>query len=185
MADTGGLALALALAFTSAGAGASAQDGVLAEASVALPDNKKQAHPEAIAQASSQESRVRLDEDHACRDPATQIVPVADFLADVKARRVDADTPEYRPLAVAEPRAPVRYPGPLLLARTPGAVGILLFVETDGSVSKILSVCATDPAFVPFAEQVVRANRYRAATISGKPIPDLAYQIVAYGVGED
>lgn len=185
MADTGGLALALALAFTSAGADASAQDGVLAEASVALPDNKKQADPEAIVQASGQESRVRLGEGYACRDPATQIVPVADFRTDVKARLVDADTPGYRPLAVAERRSEAEYPAQLLLARTPGAVGVLLFVEPDGSVSKILSVCATDPAFVPFAEQVVTANRYRASTIAGKPIPDLAYQIVAYGVAED
>jgi hypothetical protein len=162
-----------------------AQDGVAAEASIAPPDNKKETDPDAIAQASRQEPRVRLGEGYACGDPATQIVPVADFRDAVHARLIDADTPGYRPLAVVERRSTADYPARLLQSNTPGAVGILLFVEPDGSVSKILSVCATDPAFVPFAEQVVAANRYRASTVAGKPVPDVAYQIVAYGVAED
>lgn len=183
MADANGLVLALALACASAGA--MAQDGVPSEAFVAPAANKKEPYPAARAQASDQEGRVRLGDGYVCKDPASQVVPVADFRDAVEARLIAFDTPQYRPSTVTERKSVADYPVELLQSNTPGAVGILLFIEADGSVSKILSVCATDPAFVPFAEQVVRANRYRASTIAGKPVPDLAYQIVAYGVGED
>ncbi len=183
MAEAGRFALMLMLAIASASA--IAQNGIPSEAVVAPRANQKVSDPGAQEQASRQEERVRLVWGHACADPATQVVPVATFRDDVESRLITFDTPGYRASSVIERKSVAEYPAELLRSNTPGAVGVLLFIEVDGNVSRILSPCATDPAFVPFAEQVVWSNRYRPSTIAGQPVPDLAYQIVAYGVAED
>jgi len=183
MAESWPLAAALALALVTTSA--CVRKAIPAEAYVHSSDNQKIPNIGAHQQSQREEARARLAEGYGCADPGAQLAPIADVRDVVIARMVDATTPQYRPMSVTHRQSAAEYPLELLRSDKPGAVGILLFIEADGSVSRIWSVCATDRAFVPFAERVVAANRYRPSTIAGRPVPDLAYQIVAYGIDED
>jgi hypothetical protein len=158
---------------------------VRADAMVAPPVNEKVEDESAHRQAKNQGDRVRLMDGFHCSDPATR-TPVAHAL---QAETVDwyppSADPGYRPLAVIW-RTPVAdYPRALLDAGAPGAIGLLLFIDAEGKVARVEAVCATDPSLVSSAMRVARENRYRPSSMRGKPIRDLAYQIVAYGVAGD
>lgn len=136
--------------------------------------------------ASDQARRARLSEEMACADASIQTYSAERARAEVEAWGApEVDDPRYRPLQVVW-RAPVaRYPDALLSAGTPGAVGLLLFIDAEGRVARTEALCATDPAFVAMAEQMVRTNRYSPSTFEDRPIRDTAYQVVGYGVAED
>lgn len=186
VARVGTLALVPGLAFGQAETPPpSVPEHVRAEAMVSPSANDKVEDEDAHQQARSQQERVRLMEWFGCSDPTTRTA-VADTLV-VETRDWYPPTYHsgYRPLKVTWRTPAADYPRALLNAGTPGAVGLLLFIDAEGKVVRTEAVCATDPSFVSPAMRVVRENRYRPSTLDGKPIRDLAYQIVAYGVAED
>jgi hypothetical protein len=130
----------------------------------------------------NEEARVKLAGVR-CADATTQIMPI-EQIEEALNWQVRPSTPDYRPLAMTYRTPTADYPGALLAAGVPGAVGLLLFIDHEGNVVRVEAACATDPAFVPLAVRVVRANRYRPSMVAGEPTKDLAYQIVAYGVSE-
>jgi hypothetical protein len=158
---------------------------VRAEAMVAPSPNEKVEDEVAHRQADSQYARVRLIEGFGCSDPATRTAVAETLPAETRGWFPPPEGPGYRPLAVTWRTPAADYPRALLHAGTPGAVGLLLFIDAEGQVARVEAVCATDPAFVEPAMRVVRENRYRPSSLDGKPIRDLAYQVVAYGVAED
>jgi hypothetical protein len=147
-----------------------------------LVPNKKNEDEAAIVQSETQEARVKLAGVR-CADATTQIMPI-EQIEEALNWQVRPSTPDYRPLAMTYRTPTADYPGALLAAGVPGAVGLLLFIDHEGNVVRVEAACATDPAFVPLAVRVVRANRYRPSMVAGEPTKDLAYQIVAYGVSE-
>jgi hypothetical protein len=182
----GALALVPALAVAQAETPPqSVPEHVRSEAMLSPSANDKAEDEVAHRQARSQQERVRLMDGFGCSDPATRTTVADGLRADARDWYAPAQDPGYRPLAVTW-RTPVAdCPRALLNAGTPGAVGLLLFIDAEGKVARTEAVCATDPSFVSPAMRVVRENRYRPSTVDGKPIRDLAYQIVAYGVAED
>ena len=163
----------------------SVPEHVRAEAMLTPSANDKVEDEVAHRQARSQQERVRLMDGFGCSDPATRTAVADSLQTEARDWFPPAQAPGYRPLAVTWRTPAADYPRALLNAGTPGAVGLVLFVDAEGEVARVEAVCATDPAFIAPAMRVVRDNRYRPSTLDGKPIRDLAYQIVAYGVAED
>ncbi|TXH66084.1 MAG: hypothetical protein E6Q88_12715 [Lysobacteraceae bacterium] len=135
--------------------------------------------------ASAQAQRVQLSTEMGCIDTSTQLQLSESVKASIGDLGSLINDPRYRPLQVIWRTPVARYPAELLRAGAPGAVGLLLYINTEGRVARTEVVCATDPAFVALAEQVVRRNRYSPSTFDGKPIQDVAYQVIAYGVEAD
>jgi Gram-negative bacterial TonB protein C-terminal len=78
-------------------------------------------------------------------------------------------------------RAPiVDYPKDLMHGGVPGAVLLLLLIDTDGSVQGVIVACATDDRFAEVAARAARLNRYAPMVVDGKTVRSSAYLPYSY-----
>lgn len=127
-------------------------------------------------------ARIKLDGDYACADPTTQRLPARQTAKLIEKWRKEVSIDSYEPPQVVYRTPLAEYPKELVRKQKPGAVAILLLINTDGSVADAKVVCATDRAFESFAIKTTRGNRYEPGKMAGRPVRDVAWQPLVYGV---
>jgi hypothetical protein len=125
-------------------------------------------------------ARVAVSLDGKCVLSTNQRMSSSDYKKALQWRTSNGDEPGYAQPIPAFQQATAPYPLQMLANRVEGAVRVLLFIADDGSVADVRAVCATDDAFVPGALEALRHNRYQPATLNGKPIRDIAFQVVLF-----
>ena len=126
-------------------------------------------------------ARVLAGADGRCADPATQRMSTAAWKAAKHWGPVHTRSAHYEAPALVSGAPTASYPEALLKAGTKGAVLVLLLISDGGEVNASRALCATDDAFVPAALALVRNNRYRPASLDGKPVPEVVFQPIVFG----
>lgn len=93
----------------------------------------------------------------------------------------DQDVSEAAEVTLLERPAELRYPRRALAGYKAGQVVVMMLIEEDGTVPKVLVNCSSDPLYEASAVEFASGFRFNPATLHGKPIRSIGRQPVEFG----
>lgn len=94
----------------------------------------------------------------------------------------DQDVSEATEVTLIEHPAELRYPRRPLAGYKAGHVVVMMLIEKDGKVPRVLVNCSSDPLYEASAVEFVSGYRFRPATLHGEPIRSNGRQPIDFGL---